>query len=168
MVCATLDVRTSNPLEAIDIERRHSSDEDNPSALVLHEVLRSMRQIAVVGMSRHPEKVARRVPSYLAAQGYRVIPVNPYADRILGKDACDVVTDIEHPVDMVLVFRPSRDAGDVIRQAMTRPEIPVIWLQEGIRHDEAANKARSRGFTVIQDLCIYKVHRTYMRAVRYD
>lgn len=144
--------RLSRTLEA-------SSDPENPGADEMQRLLDRVRKVAVVGLSRDPSKAARRVPSYLAAKGYDVIPVNPNADRILGKAAVDSLDDVHEPVDMVLVFRPSEEAGGVIRQAAARPERPVIWLQEGIRSDDAAREARSDGLVVVQDLCVYKVHR---------
>ncbi len=147
------------PLYRLSRELEASSDTDNPGPEELRDLLERSRTIAVVGLSRDPSKAARRVPSYLAAKGYDVIPVNPNATRILGKDVVDSLDQVEGPVDMVLVFRPSEEAGDVIRQAAARPEKPAIWLQEGIRSDDAAREARADGITVVQDLCAYKVHR---------
>ena len=118
-----------------------------------------MSRIAVVGVSRDPLKAARRVPSYLAAKGYEVLPVNPFADRILGKPAHAKLADVSEAVDMVLIFRPSEDAGPLITEAAQRQERPVIWLQEGIRADAEAMAAREAGLVVVQDLCSYKVHR---------
>lgn len=146
-------------LEALSRVLDRSSDAGNPSAEELREILGTVRTIAVVGMSRDPAKAARRVPSYLAAKGYEILPVNPYAERILGTEARARLEDVDEPVDMVLVFRPSDEAGEVIRTAAGRPERPVIWLQEGIRDDEAADEARAKGLTVIQDLCAFKAHR---------
>lgn len=136
-----------------------SSDPDNPGADDIHELVRRTMRIAVVGMSRDPTKAARRVPSYLAAKGAELVPVNPTADRILGKVVRRDLADVAEPVDMVLVFRPGPEAADVVRAAMTRPERPIIWLQEGIRADDAAAEARAAGFDVVQDLCLYEVHR---------
>jgi predicted CoA-binding protein len=144
--------RLSHTLEA-------SSDPDNPGPDAMVRIIEDTETIAVVGLSRDPVKAARRVPSYMAAKGYEVIPVNPFAERILGKPARASLDDVTEPVDLVLVFRPSDEAGDVVRQAAKRPERPVIWLQEGIRDDDAAREAREQGLTVVQDLCIYKVHR---------
>lgn len=147
-------------LEPLSRLLAQSSDAENPTPEVIRDVLGSTRTVAVVGLSRDPAKAARRVPSYLAAKGYDVLPVNPHADRILGKDAVGELSEVEQEVDMVLVFRPSEEAGTVIRQAAERPEGPVIWLQEGIRSDEEAREARERGRTVVQDLCVFKAHRT--------
>jgi len=136
-----------------------SSDRSNPSPDELREILESVRSIAVVGISRDPAKAARRVPSYLAANGYDVIPVNPFVDRILGRDAKDTLPEVTDPVDMVLVFRPSEEAAKIAEVALARAEKPVIWLQEGIRADEVAARARAEGVRVVQDLCTYKVHK---------
>lgn len=143
-----------------------SSDPDNPDLDAIHRIVRDTTRIAVVGISRDPAKVARRIPSYLAAKGADIVPVNPHAERILGRTSFDHLDDVDEPVDMVLVFRPSDEAGEVVRAAMTRPEEPYIWLQEGIRNDEAAREARELGRSVVQDLCIYKVHRAFGDTLR--
>jgi predicted CoA-binding protein len=136
-----------------------SGDRDNPGPEELKKLMESVRSIAVVGISRNPEKPARRVPAYLAAKGYDVTPVNPFVDEVLGKTAKDSLEDVSEPVDMVLVFRPSEDAAKIAETAMRRDERPVIWLQKGIRADEVAATARDLGFTVVQDLCAYEVHK---------
>lgn len=136
-----------------------SSDRDNPSAEQLRDLFDRVKRLAVVGLSRDPAKAARRVPSYLAAKGYEVIPVNPHAERILGRTAYGSLDDVSEAVDMVVVFRPSGEAGGVLRQAAGRAERPAIWLQEGIRADGPADEARTAGLLVVQDLCTYKVHR---------
>jgi len=146
-------------LDALTRLLEQSSDPENPDARQIHDVLTRVRTIAVVGISRDPTKAARRVPSYLAAKGYELIPVNPNAERILGRPARARLEDVEEAVDMVLVFRPSDEAGEIVREAAERPEAPVIWLQEGIRNDEAASRARKEGGTVVQDLCAFKSHR---------
>lgn len=144
-----------------EVERllERSEDRGNPEAAKIEELVSTVRTIAVVGLSRDPGKVARKIPSYLSAKGYEVIPVNPNADRILGRDALDHLDDVEDPVDLVLVFRPSSDAAEVVRAAASRPERPAIWLQEGIRADDAAREARKKGSVVVQDLCLFTVHR---------
>jgi hypothetical protein len=138
---------------------RASSDPDNPAPEVLRDLFERIERIAVVGLSRFPEKPARRVPSYLAAKGYDIVPVNPYAERILGKQAYARLADVPDPVDMVLVFRPSAEAGAVVTEAAARPERPAIWLQEGIRANAEVAEARAAGIACVQDLCSFKVHR---------
>ena len=95
-----------------------SSDPGNPSAEELDELFHEMRMIAVIGISRDPMKTARRVPSYLAAKGYHILPVNPLAERILGRDAVSTLEDVKEPVDMVLIFRPTGLLG--------RPEVEKV------------------------------------------
>ncbi|UCC26008.1 MAG: CoA-binding protein [Gemmatimonadales bacterium] len=144
---------------ALEAVLGESSDPDNPGPDEIHDLVRRTISIAVVGMSRDLAKAARRVPSYLAAKGADVIPVNPNATRILGKPARHSLQEVEEAVDMVLVFRPPAEAGAVVDTAAARPDRPIIWLQEGIRADEAVTRARAEGLSVVQDLCLYKVHR---------
>lgn len=136
-----------------------SSDPDNPTAEEIVRLLGDVRHIAVVGLSRHLEKAARRVPSYLAAKGYDVIPVNPHADRLLGRRSYDSVEEVPEPVDLVLIFRPSEEAGPFVMAAAARSGLPAIWLQTGVRSDPEVREARSQGRLVVQDLCIFRVHR---------
>ena len=147
------------PLEAL---LGKSSDPDNPDAAGLLNIVRSVETIAVVGMSRDPAKAARRVPSYLATKGYDILPVNPHATRILGKPARRTLAEVTEPVDMVVVFRPSAEAGSHLAEAAARPERPVVWLQRDIRDDEAAAAARAGGIRVVQDMCVFEVHRAAM------
>lgn len=136
-----------------------SADPENPPPERLVQMFEDVERIAVVGLSRDPAKAARRVPSYLAAKGYEVVPVNPHADRLLGRPAADSLDDVVEPVDMVVIFRPSSEAASHLRAAAARPERPVIWLQEGILAPTEAAEARAQGLTVVQDMCTYKVHR---------
>ena len=149
-------------LTALQALLRQSSDPDNPDAAELLDIVRSMRTLAVVGLSRDPAKVARRVPSYLAAKGYEIVPVNPHASRILGRPVRPTLADVTEPVDMVLVFRPSEEAGRHLAEAAARPEGPVIWLQQDIRSDAEAAEARAEGIRVVQDMCLFQVHRAAM------
>ncbi len=119
-----------------------SSDPENPTSEELRDLLGRVQRIAVIGLSRYVEKTARRIPSYLAAKGYDVIPVNPYADRILGRVAHARLSDVAEPVDLVIVFRPSDQAGRFVREAAARPERPAIWLQTGIRAEEEMDESR--------------------------
>lgn len=136
-----------------------AGDPENPGPAELHAIVRRTFVIGVVGISRDATKDARRVPSYLAAKGAEIVPVNPNAVRIFGRPARADLDEVERELDMVLLFRPSEVVGDFVRQAAARPEAPVIWLQEGIRDDEAAAEARAMGRTVVQNICIFRVHR---------
>jgi predicted CoA-binding protein len=149
-------------MDRLDPLRRllaESSDPDNPPAAQVGELFETMRRIAVIGLSRDPRKAARRVPSYLAAQGYEVVGVNPFADRLLGRPAHATVAEVDGELDLVVIFRPSGEAGRFVSEASERPERPAIWLQEGIRADPEASAVRQAGRFLVQDLCTYKVHR---------
>lgn len=136
-----------------------SRDAGNPTPEQLEDLLRRVERIGVIGLSRFPEKPARRVPSYLAAKGYDVVPINPNAQRIFGRDVYDRLGDVPGELDLVIVFRPSDEAGQHVRAAMERPEKPAIWLQEGIMAQPEVDAARARGITAVQDMCSFKVHR---------
>jgi predicted CoA-binding protein len=147
--------------DRLELERllAEAGDPDNPGPEELRDIVRATFVIAVVGISRDPLKAARRVPSYLAANGADIIPVNPNATRIFGRPVRASLDDVGETLDMVLLFRPSAEVGPFVLQAARRPEKPFIWLQEGIRDDEAATEARASGSTVVQGLCIFRVHR---------
>ena len=91
--------------------------------------------------------------------GARVIPINPLVGRMLGAQARKSLEDVTEPVDMVMIFRPSDQVAPFVRAAAARPERPVIWLPEGVQDDVSAAEARAAGIVVVQDLCIYRVHR---------
>ena len=123
----------------------------------LQEVLQ-IDTIAVVGASTTPGKAAHGVPQYLLNHGYTVIPVNTYADQIFGIDAYDSIEDIEQNVDLVDVFRPSAETGPIVNAALNRDDIQTIWLQLGIRNNEAADRAEAAGKHFVQDRCIKIEH----------
>ncbi|WP_200531670.1 CoA-binding protein [Halorubrum sp. LN27] len=118
--------------------------------------------IAVIGCSTTPGKAAHDVPAYLQRNGYRVVPVNPFADEVLGERAYDALADVEAEVDLVDVFRPSEEVpgvlDDVRERHAERGDAGAVWLQLGISHDEAAAEAESDGIEVVQDRCIKVEH----------
>ena len=114
--------------------------------------------IAVVGCSATPGKAAHGVPKYLKDHGYRILPVNPYADEVFGIEAYDSLDEIEEHVDMVDVFRPSDEAPDIVDQVLARDDVDTVWLQLGIRHDEAGERVRDSGRTFVQDKCLKVEH----------
>lgn len=136
-----------------------SADRDNPSAEDIRDLFGRVERIGVIGLSRFPEKAARRVPSYLAAKGYEIVPINPNAERILGRDAYARLQDVPGELDMVMVFRPSEEASSHVSAAAERPERPAIWLQEDIFAQNEIDAAREEGVMAVQDLCAFKVHR---------
>lgn len=115
--------------------------------------------IAVVGCSRSPGKPAHDVPSYLNDHGYEVIPVNPHATTIFGRQAVPTLDAIDGHVDLVNVFRPSDEVGGIVDATLELGGVETIWLQLGIRDDEAIERAEAAGLTVIADRCIRTEHR---------
>lgn len=117
-----------------------------------------LETIAVVGCSTSPGKAAHDIPKYLQRQGYEIIPVNPYADEVLGRAAYDTITDVDEEVDIVDVFRPSDEVAEIVDRALERDDVQVIWTQLGIEDDEAAEKAEADGRDVVQDRCLKVEH----------
>ena len=117
------------------------------------EILEQHQTLAVVGLSTNPTKDAHQVPRYAQSAGYRVVPVNPFAEEILGEKAYPRLGDIPFPIDMVLIFRPSEEVPGVVDEAL-QTEARAIWMQSGIQHEEAAQKAREAGLKVVQNRCI--------------
>lgn len=123
----------------------------------LREIL-GMETVAVVGCSSTEGKDAHEIPKYLREHGYEVIPVNPYADEIFGREAYDSLSDVAEDIDIVDVFRPSEEVAGIVDQAIEREDVKVIWTQLGIRDDAAAEKAENSGKRVLQDRCMKVEH----------
>ncbi|MXV61057.1 CoA-binding protein [Natronorubrum sp. JWXQ-INN-674] len=115
--------------------------------------------IAVVGCSSTPGKAAHDVPKYLLDHGYDVIPVNPFADEIFGRDVYDALSDVEEEIDVVCIFRPSEEVSEIVDSALERDDVDAIWTQQGIRDDDAAARAEDDGRTVVQSRCMMVEHR---------
>ncbi|MFC4449545.1 CoA-binding protein [Halorussus aquaticus] len=123
----------------------------------LREIL-GMERVAVVGCSSTPGKDAHEIPKYLLDNGYDVIPVNPTADEILGREAYDSLSEVEEEVDIVDVFRPSDEVAGIVEEALDRDDVAVVWTQLGIADEEAAERAEDAGRRVVQDKCIKVEH----------
>ena len=122
----------------------------------IREIL-SLNKVAVIGMSKNSSKAAHYVPKYLSDNGYDVIPVNPSSDEILGKKCYDSVLDIDEPIDIVDVFRPSDQVLPFVKDAIKKKP-KVIWLQEGIHNSEAEELAKSHGIKVVFNRCMLAEH----------
>jgi len=114
--------------------------------------------IAVVGCSSTPGKDAHEIPRYMAEHSYDVIPVNPYADEVLGREAYDSLSDVPEGVDIVDVFRPSDELAGIADEVLAREDVSVLWTQLGIRDDEAARRVEASGRQVVQDRCLKVEH----------
>lgn len=115
--------------------------------------------IAVVGASDDVLKPAGNIPAYLQSQGYRIIPVNPTRDAVLGERTVASLADIDEPVDVVDVFRPAPEGADIARQA-AEIGAKVIWFQPGTQSGEASRIAHDAGLTVISRICMGATHGT--------
>jgi predicted CoA-binding protein len=137
----------------------------NASDPEIDAVLAAARTIAVVGLSDKPDRDSYRVAAYLQAHGYRIVPVNPAAAVILGEksypDLASIPADIA--VDVVDVFRRPEFVPAVVEAAVAR-RAPVVWMQLGIAHNAAAEKARAAGLSVVMDRCIKVEHARWLAA----
>ncbi len=122
------------------------------------ELLRTAKTIAVVGLTDSPFRPSYGVSQYMRSQGYRIIPVNPNITEWEGEKAYASLLDVPEKVDIVDVFRRSDAVPEIVEQAI-QIKAPAIWLQEGVIHEEAAERARQAGIFVVMDLCILKEHR---------
>ena len=118
----------------------------------------ALKNIAVVGMSKHEEKPSNFVPKYLVEHGYNVIPVNPTFTEIMGKKSYRSITEIPDSIDIVDVFRKPEDVPSVVMEAVKKPGIKVIWMQEGIYNEEAEARAKENGMDVVFNRCMMAEH----------
>ena len=130
-----------------------------------HEILESAKTIAVVGASRDPDKAGGSVPAGLQARGFRIVPINPYADTLFGERAYRSLLEVREPIDLVDVFRPAADAPEIARQAVA-VGAKALWLQLDIRSEEARRIAEAAGLEFVEDECtaivasLYRVRRS--------
>jgi predicted CoA-binding protein len=128
--------------------------------LVIQRLLRDTRTIAIVGLSTDPQRASWFVASYLKREGYRVIPVNPKADRIVGEKAYPDLASIPEKVDLVDVFRPAAECLAVAEQAVAI-KAGALWLQLRLVNLEAARLASRGGLAVVIDRCVKMEHGRY-------
>jgi len=133
----------------------------------IKEILTRYRTVAVVGLSREPGKNSYRVSAYLKKHGFRIIPVNPYADEVLGeksyKSLLEIPREIQKTVEVVDVFRPAKDVPPIVEKAIKLKKMfgkpCVVWMQLGIVNEQAAEAAGKAGLTVIMNKCIMLEHK---------
>jgi predicted CoA-binding protein len=116
----------------------------------------------VVGLSSNPMRPSHGVSAYMQSQGYRIIPVNPQIEECLGETAYASLLDVSDKIDIVDVFRRPEFVEEIVDQAI-RLKVPAVWMQEGVIHEAAAEKARRAGIFVVMDRCILKEHRARLR-----
>jgi uncharacterized protein len=130
-----------------------TQDNEDPIRVILEKY----RTLAVVGLSSRISRPSFGVTAYMQAYGYRIIPVNPNETSVLGEKAYRSLDDLPEAPEVVVVFRRSDSVPDVVEGAI-RKGAKVLWMQEGVIHEEAAQRAREAGIFVVQDRCILKEH----------
>lgn len=126
----------------------------------IKSILEESKTVAVVGLSPKEERDSHRVARYLQSQGYRVIPVNPSADEILGERSYPDLASVPEPIDVVDVFRRSEAVPEIVEEAI-KVGAKAVWMQEGVIHEEAAARARQAGLQVVMDRCMMVEHRRH-------
>ncbi len=141
--------------DACEMPLRNASPEE------VRTLLKNARTIAVVGLSDKPDRDSYRVAAYLQSRGYRIIPVNPTLDEVLGEKAYSSLCDVPEEIDVVDIFRKPEAVPEIVDEAIA-VGAKVVWMQEGIAHNAAADKARASGLQVVMNKCILKEHRLAM------
>ena len=132
----------------------------------IEEILTKHKTVAVVGLSREPDKDSHRVSAYLKAHGFRIIPVNPFADEVLGeksyKSLIDIPPEILKTIEVVDIFRPSEDVPPIVEQAIKLKAqygtLQVVWMQLGVVNEQAAEAAKKAGLIVVMNKCMMVEH----------
>jgi len=133
----------------------------------LRDILAKYKTVAIVGLSKDPSKDSYRVARYLKSQGFRIVPINPFANEILGeksyKSLLDLPQYVQKSLEIVDIFRPSQEVLSIVEQAIKLKNaygrLNVVWMQLGIFNEEAAQKAEKAGLTVVMDKCIMQEHK---------
>jgi len=123
----------------------------------IKEMLTKYRTVAVVGLSPDPGKPSHEVAAYLKRAGYRIIPVNPACQEVLGERCYPTLADVPGEVEIVDVFRRSEFLPEIVEQAIAKGA-RVVWMQEGVVNEEAARRAEEAGLEVVMDRCMLKEH----------
>lgn len=129
---------------------------DNYDPAYIRDILKSVKVIALVGASDKPERPSNGVMKFLLGRGYDVVPVNPrlVGRELHGRKAYSALSELPHAIDMIDVFRNSRAAGGVVEEALALdPKPRVIWMQLGVRDDDAAAQAEAAGIKVVMNRC---------------
>lgn len=127
----------------------------NPDDEALRTLFGRVKTIAVVGLSPQPARPSYRVSKAMQHYGYRIVPVRPLVDEVLGEKAYPSLADIPFSVDLVDVFRAAEHVPAIVEQCLAL-HLPSIWIQEGIVHEAAAQHAQANGMTVVMDRCLIK------------
>ena len=135
----------------------------------IQEILKKYKTVAVIGLSRELGKDSHRVSAYLKNHGFRIIPLNPFADEVLGeksyKSLLDIPPEIQKTIEVVDIFRPSKDVPLIVEHAIKLKamygKLHVIWMQLGIVNEQAAEAAEKAGLIVVMDKCMMIEHKRF-------
>ena len=131
----------------------------------LRDLLQRVHTIAVVGIKEGRSDDAYRIPAYLQRCGYRILPVNPKLERVLGEATVPALCALREPVDLVNLFRASAHVPSHVDEILALEPLPTaVWTQLGIRHDEATARLADAGIEVVQDRCLMVEHRRLLGA----
>lgn len=131
----------------------------------IERILRRAKTVAVVGLSPKPERPSYGVAAYLQQHGYRIIPVNPTADQVLGEKCYPDLKSVPEEIDVVDIFRRSEEVPPVVDEAI-QVGAWAVWMQEGVINEAAAAKAQQAGLEVVMDRCMLKEHRRLLNPSR--
>ncbi len=125
----------------------------------IKQIFEEVKTIVIIGLSPKPEKDSHQVAKYLQSVGYKIIPVYPKEDTILGEKVYRSLSDIKEKVDMVDMFRKPAIADQIVDEIEKRDDVKILWLQKGIVNNNAANRAKKLGLKVVQNKCSMIEHR---------
>ena len=125
----------------------------------IKEIFESVKTIAVVGLSPNPTKDSHKVAAYLQSVGYKIVPIYPKEDEILGQKVYRSLAEVPFAIDMIDVFRKPAAVGPIVDAAIARGDVKVVWLQKGIVNNEAAKKVLEAGMQVVQNRCTMVDHK---------
>ncbi|WP_343841524.1 CoA-binding protein [Salinibacillus aidingensis] len=129
----------------------------NPEQDKIKEILEEAKTIAVVGLSDNPERTSYQISKIMQENGYRIIPVNPKVNEVLGEKAYPALKDIDIPFDIINVFRRSEFLPEIAEEAV-QTDASIFWAQQGVENEEAYQYLKQHDFTVIMDTCIKVAH----------
>jgi len=124
-----------------------------------HKILLSSKVIAVVGASPNPARPSHWISKYLMSEGYTVIPVNPGQDELFGLKCFPDVESIDSDIDIVNIFRRSDQVVPIVESALKNKSLKLVWMQDNVYNEDAAELVRKAGIPVVMNDCIYRVHR---------
>jgi uncharacterized protein len=129
----------------------------HPPTDELREIFRATSTIAAVGASSDPAKAGHRIPAYLHSQGFKIVPISPRGGELFGERVYTSLLEVDETIDVVNVFRPAVEAPEIAAQS-AQIGAKVLWLQDGILSEEAADIASSAGMTVVMGICMGATH----------